>query len=232
MRTRRYLSAAAIIGLLVAAITGCASDTAEPEPPAADPPPASAEAAATWISGGEAIALITWGSSSIDCIPTAQEATENGTALTVELIDPPADAVCTADYAPRATYVSVPQNFDTAEGATLSFSGLGLSGQVSLPQRALTPGAGGEGEPSASWFAPGGLVLLTWGSSTCPPVVEGIGDTAEGARVSFKTDENQVCTMDFVPRLTLLQVTAPASTEGYVLTLVGGNLDGAVTVEG
>ena len=42
------------------------------------------------------------------------------------------------------------------------------------PDATATPGSSTEYQPSAGWFDDGGLVLLTWGSSSCAPVVESV----------------------------------------------------------
>src|SRR5690606_29565730 len=93
-----------------------------------------------------------------------------------------------------------------------------------------TPGDATDYLPSAGWFDDEGIVLLTWGSSTCPPVVENVDVQDAGATVTFATEDG-ACTMDMVPRATLLGMTGDVDDdEDFVLTLVGGNLDGTVNV--
>jgi hypothetical protein len=61
----------------------------------------------------DAFALLTWGSSS--CVPTVENvvATTPG-EIAVTFATPPADQVCTADFGPRVTVVTVPDLDDDA----------------------------------------------------------------------------------------------------------------------
>src|SRR5690606_23435802 len=97
--------ALAAVSLVALALVGCATAAPSGEP---DPVIAGAMAVdAAWLDGGRMIALVTGGSSS--CVPVATDATvaDDG-GLDVTLEDPETD-VCTADLAPRATLVGVPE---------------------------------------------------------------------------------------------------------------------------
>ena len=237
------MGVAALAASLVVALAGCAElePTSAPIPSAeasggssTDPSEApSTDPAAAWLDGGRAIALVTWGSSSTACAPKAADVTAEGQTVTVALAGPPADTACTADFAPRATYVAVPDGVETTKDVTLSFRGDQFSGRVTLPGRTSSASGGAEDMmPSAGWFASDGIVLLTWGSSSCPPVVQDVAEKDGGATVSFVTDTTRACTRDLAPRLTVLEVTAPQDPTGFTLTLKGDGLDGTVAVAG
>jgi len=85
--------------------------------------------------------------------------------------------------------------------------------------------------PSAGWFDDEGIVLLTWGSSSCPPVVNDVQSTDAGATVTFQ-EVDGVCTMDLAPRVTPILLPQEAADGAFELTLVGGGLDGTVAVHG
>ncbi|GAA4481140.1 hypothetical protein [Microbacterium panaciterrae] len=235
MRKRTGLAIAALAATLTLTLAACAQ--LEPTTPAAPTTAPSAapstDPAAAWLDGGRGIALVTWGSSSIACAPAVADVQAEGQTVSVTLAGPAADIVCTADFAPRGTYVAVPQGVDPTKDVALSFQGDTFGGRVPLAgNSAIDGGSKTEGKPSAGWFAPDGIVLLTWGSSTCPPVIEKLVEAKSGATVTFATDATKVCTRDFVPRLTVLGVTTPADPAGYTLTLTGDHLDGEVPVIG
>ena len=96
-----------------------------------------------------------------------------------------------------------------------------------------TPGSSTEYAPTAGWFDDGSLVLLTWGSSSCAPVVEDLEGSGASGTATFATDDDQVCTMDMAPRATILEFGEDAvDDDAFTLTLVGGGLDGTVEVRG
>ena len=76
-----------------------------------------------------------------------------------------------------------------------------------------------EGEPQAAWVGQGGQLAVTlWGSSTCPQVGETnrvVEKAGEGNRVAIdlvQRDENEVCTMDFVPHTTVFWTPMDVTT--------------------
>lgn len=235
MRIRTGLALAAIAASLTIALAGCAQlepvSAPIPTGEATSTPEPSTDPAAAWLDGGRMIGLVTFGSSSLDCTPVAQEVSAEGQTITVTLAEPAPNAVCTADFTARATPIAVPEGVDATKDVTVSFDGAGFQGRVPLAGSSRL-GSTAQGQPSAGWFAPNGILLLTWGSSTCRPVVSGLTEEASGATATFQADANRVCTMDMVPRISVLGVTAPADPTDYVLTLKGDNLDGRVTVVG
>ena len=72
-----------------------------------------------------------------------------------------------------------------------------------------------------------GIVLLTWGSSTCLPIIDKVDESDTAITVNFKTVDG-ACTMDMVPRATLIGLAE--KNDSRALTLVGGGLDATVTV--
>jgi hypothetical protein len=232
---RTGLAVAVLAATVTLALAGCAElEPASPPVPTADSTTEpSTDPAAAWLDGGRGIALVTWGSSSTACTPAVAEVRADGQNVAVTLATPPADTVCTADFGPRATWIGLPKEVDPTKGVALSFQGDQFQGRIALAGSG-DANAGGQTErkPSAGWFAPDGIVLLTWGSSTCKPVVEKLESAADGATVTFQTDATQMCSMDFAPRLTILSVTAPADPAGYTLKLTGDHLDGEVPVLG
>ncbi|MDR6866573.1 putative small secreted protein [Microbacterium resistens] len=212
--------------------------TAQPgtAPPASDgpasPDPLDDEPTAAWLDDGRAVALVTWGSSS--CPPRVGEVAGDAQTVTATIVEPDPNIVCTADFAPRATTIVLPAGVDPSKDVTLVTTG-GVETKVRLPGNASltgTPGQPTEYTASAGWFSATGIVLLTWGSSSCPPVVSGIEERSDGAAVSF-SGESRICTMDMAPRATVLGLSAaPATTDGYTLTLQGDSLDGTVKVIG
>ena len=188
---------------------------------------------AAWLDDGRMFAVVTWGSSS--CIPTTTDVTADGQTVTVTLSEGEADQACTADLAPRASLVALPEGVDPTQDVELIVSLGSATDDVDLDGNSALTGIPGESTdyaPSAGWFDDGALVLLTWGSSTCPPMVDSIEASGDAGTVAFVT-EDRVCTMDMAPRATIIdfgdQVDDDAE-DGFVLTLVGDNLDATVDV--
>ncbi len=122
----------------------------------------------------------------------------------VEFAAPETDTACTSDLVPRVTLVGVPQDVDPAESLDIEVTGDEYFGQVELEGvEGLDPSGETDYEPSAGWAtAPGQFVILTWGSSTCIPVIEDVAATGPAeVTVTYQTPpDNQACTMDMVPR--------------------------------
>lgn len=211
--TNRTITASALLLLGALALAGCATTPgAAPGPAdtAGSSPAEESELDAAWLSGGTAIGLVTFGSST--CQPIVGEATASGQTVTVELTEPEA-AACTRDYVPRASYVPLPEGVDASLDVELVVTGA-YRGDTDLDALAgeLPPASGDDPmvdmQSSAGWFDDGGLVLLTYGSSSCPPVFESVAVGAEGTvdAVIAEPAADQVCTADFAPRLSVLQV--------------------------
>lgn len=222
---RRFTSLLAAGGaavLVTAALSGCATPTAGSPTPTDRP--ADAEVSAAWLDDGRSIGLVTLGSST--CVPWAESATLEGDVLVVGLADSDPDAACTADFAPRATVLSVPDGVDPGDDLRIRVGGDGISGETTLGGVAGLAGPGGETDylPSAGWTSTAGqFVLLTWGSSTCVPVISGVAATAAAeVTVTFETPPaDQVCTMDMAPRGTVVQVDGLEKPDGAEAVLTG-----------
>lgn len=96
---------------------------------------------AAWTAEPGLLYVITYGSSSCPVLAEAQaESAESGVQVT--LIPPPADGICTMDWAPTTTVVAVPEGTD--ETAPLSVA-LGDQATVEVAPRAAE---GEAGEPA------------------------------------------------------------------------------------
>ncbi|MFH8251540.1 hypothetical protein ACH3VR_14305 [Microbacterium sp. B2969] len=223
------LGALALAGLLLA---GCASTTSGTS--ASSPEPATEETAtpdpdlgAAWLDNGNMIGLVTLGSST--CVPVAEEATYTDGTLNVTLAAPAASTPCTSDLVPRVTLVSVPKGVDASKNLPIEVSGDQYLGQVELPG---VSGLTGTGEtdynPSAGWATvQGQFVILTWGSSSCPPVIQDVAATGPAeVTVTYETPAaNQVCTMDMAPRAAVAAVNDLEETTGVSAILTGDAFD-------
>ena len=181
-------------------------------------------------------AVITWGSSG--CVPQVDEVSADGQTVTVTVVDLEGEdgeeKVCTADYAPRASVGALPEGVDPTAEITLNVTYGDIVDDVDLDGNAAfagKPGGSTEYQPSAGWFDDGSLVLLTWGSSSCAPVVESVEGSGNAGTVTFVTDADQVCTMDMAPRATIIAFPDDdVDDDDFTLTLTGGGLDGTVMV--
>lgn len=241
---RLLTSAAGIIaaGLL---IVGCTGTPGSGAPTSSSAPSAGSEAATdddaddiegALLDDGVMFAVITTGSST--CVPQVGEVSADGQTVTVTLVDPEGDdgeaAACTKDLVPRASLGELPAGVDPTAEITLQVTYGDLRDDVELdgdPQATGTSGLD-SGTPSAAWFDDGGLVLLSWGSSGCAPVVESLEASATAGMVTFVTDDEQICTMDMAPRATVLDFGDDVVDDDvpFTLTLVGGGLDGTLQV--
>ncbi len=101
-------------------------------------------AGAAWAPGDGLLYVITYGSSSCPTTAQAQAADDEGTVV-VTLVPPPADAICTMDYAPTTSVVGVPAG--AGSGGPVSVR-LGDAGTVEVTPRPAP------GEPGpAAWVA-------------------------------------------------------------------------------
>ena len=228
----RRSSLAGLGALAIAAVllTACASSgpntpaTTEPTEEAITPDP---DLGAAWLDGGRLVGLVTLGSST--CIPQAEAAELVDGVLEVTLVEPAEDEACTADLVPRVTLVDVPDDVDPAQVLPISVSRENYFGEVDLPGVA---GLTGEGEtdnlPSAGWSTvQGQFIVLTWGSSTCVPVISDVAATGP-AQVTVNYDdvpENQVCTMDMVSRAQVTAVNGLTGVADVQAVLTGGEFD-------
>lgn len=209
VRARSLVAGFGLALLAAGMLSACASagpGSSSTPTSSSSPSGEEAELDAAWVDGGRMIAIVTQGSST--CVPTAGEPTYADGVLTVELEDPSDDTACTMDYVPRATLVGVPEGVDPTQDLEIKVTGT-YAGDTDLDG---VPGlaAGGETDylPSAGWADDGQFVIVTWGSSGCPPVVESVEATSSSeVTVTFATPPaDQVCTMDMSPRATVAQV--------------------------
>lgn len=237
----------AVLSVLAAAllIAGCTSTPGADAP--TDAPSDSSSAGSSddlddvegvLLDDGRLFAVVTWGSST--CVPQVDQVSAEGQTVSVTLVDADADGdgatACTADLAPRASIGALPEGVDPTKEVALQVTYGDVVDDVELdgdPSFTGTPGTSSEFTPSAGWFDDGSLVLLTWGSSSCAPIVEAIEGSGAAGTVTFVTDEAQVCTMDMAPRATVLAFgDDTVEDDAFTLTLVGGGLDGTVEVRG
>ncbi|MFG6493656.1 hypothetical protein [Microbacterium sp. P03] len=226
---RRLLAICLTLGAAAAALSACATPTAGS--PASSSPPTGdgtvvTELDAAWLDSGRAVAIITSGSST--CLPIADEPMYADGKLTVELTDPEA-AACTQDLVPRASVVTLPEGVDPTKNLEIVVTGT-YAGDTDLDGDASLTGIPGQPTdylPSAGWFDDGAFVLLSWGSSTCVPVLESAEATgASEVTVTFQTPPaDQICTADMAPRTTIIDVTGLEEDSGAQLVLSGGEFD-------
>lgn len=224
MRIRRSaaITAAGAALMLVAVLGGCASNAA----PAATT--TEVEVAAAWLDGGRMIGIVTEGSST--CVPVAGEVTAAGNTITVTFEDAATDQICTADIAPRVTLASVPEGVDPTKDITLHVSGDGIAGSASIPGVAgLAAGGATDYAPSAGWTGVDGqFVLLTWGSSSCAPVVQSLTAAETTVTMTFENPApDRMCTLDMAPRAIVAEVDGLQVVADVQLTLTGDSFDGA-----
>jgi hypothetical protein len=225
---RRLLAVPVALVLAGFALAGCATPVASApsSSPTEDGGSTEAEVDAAWLDDGRIIGLVTMGSSG--CVPAAEEATlEDDGTLTVTLVEPDADTVCTTDFVPRVTLVEVPEGVDPAEDLAITVTGAGYESSTELEGvEGLAGGGMTDYLPSAGWTSVDGqFVLLTWGSSSCPPVIAEV--TASGpaeVTVTFETPAaDQVCTMDMAPRATVVGVVDPLEEDSDVSLVLTGS---------
>ncbi|MEV8218409.1 hypothetical protein AB0O65_01440 [Microbacterium sp. NPDC077391] len=237
MTRSRTLPVVATLAAVALLSTGCATRPGSDAPTSSRAPSGASsapvadgvsEVEVAWIDGGRAVALLTWGSSS--CEPTVDDVSAAKQGIRV-ILAASGEKACTDDLAPRALMVPVPEGVDVTSDVEVEVVHGQRTDIADLEALAETPQGQTDFQPTASWYDDGGLVLLTWGSSSCRPVVDDVQATDAGATVTFQ-DIDRPCTMDMAPRLTPLSVPGDRSDGPYELTLVGGGLDGAVAVEG
>ncbi|MDW4573649.1 hypothetical protein R8Z57_12785 [Microbacterium sp. M3] len=225
VRTRSLVAGFGLALLAAGVLTACATPAGSGSTPAPSSSSSTggddSEISAAWLDNGSTIGLVTLGSST--CVPVAGDVSYDKGVLTVELVEPDEDAACTKDFVPRVTLVGVPEGVDPADELEITVSGAGVTGDTDLDGVADLP-ATEEYAPSAGWTGEDGqLVILTWGSSGCPPVVENVEATgASEVTVTFATPPaNQVCTMDMAPRGTVAVVEGLEEDSGAVAILTG-----------
>lgn len=242
-RAAAALSAAALSAAAVLMLSGCTAGPGATAPSSTPVPSTSAGAGAdddyddieaTILDDGRLFAVVTWGSSS--CVPQVDTVSANGQTVSVELVETDANAVCTNDMVQRASVGALPEGVDPTKEITLQVTYGEVADDVDLdgsPSFTGAPGSSTEYTPSAGWIDDGSLVLLTWGSSGCLPVVEELSGSGATGTVTFVTDDEKACTMDMAPRATIISFgDDQVEDDDFTLILVGGGLDGTVQVRG
>lgn len=227
-RTRNALAGLGLAVLLTGVLTACA--TGSGGTPSTAPPDddngsgTEQEVSAAWLDGGRAIGIVTQGSST--CIPTAEETTYDSGVLNVTLVDVEGDTACTADLAPRVSLVMVPGDVDPTQDLEIKVTGDGWTGDTELDG---VPGLASGGEtdylPSAGWTdVDGQFVILSWGSSSCVPMVENTELTSDTEITVTFVDppEDQVCTMDMAPRGTVTAIIDPVDDDTDMFAILEG----------
>lgn len=243
---RPVLSASALLAAVLL-VAGCTASPGETPPTSGTSPDDSGQSSspaadddieAAWLDDGRMFAIVTTGSST--CVPMIDEVSAEGQRVAVSLVDPPSgddtEKVCTTDLAQRASLGALPEGVDPSQDVEFIVTIGDITEDAELDGNSdltTTPDDVTKAAPSAGWFDDDGIVLLTWGSSTCPPVAEGVEAQKGGATITFDT-EDKVCTMDMAPRATVLGLPNNGDDDrddaDFTLTLVGGGLDGTVDV--
>ena len=227
---RRLLALPAAVLLAGFALAGCATPVAggpSSSPGSSTGGSTEQEIDAAWLDNGRMIGIVTQGSSG--CVPIAEDATLDGAVLSVTLVEPDAQTACTADYAPRVTLVSLPEGVDPAQDLEIQVTGDGRHGDTDLDGVAgLTPGAETDYLPTAGWTdADGQFVILTWGSSTCAPMIETVTTSgpSDVTVVFASPPADQVCTMDMAPRAVIATVQGLEDDSETFAVLTGAEFD-------
>ncbi len=212
---RRLAPALAGIALAALALAGCSTTNLSGDAPSDVPPAGEFEVDAAWLAGGSLITIVTYGSST--CVPMLDDVVLDGGVLVVSLNEADAE-VCTADLVPQPTLVGVPEGVDPAKELEIQVTLGDAFGETDLD--AYAGGPVEEYTPSAGWVDDGVVAILTWGSSSCAPVVESaVAETPTEVVVTFVTPAaDQVCTMDMAPRVAIAPVEGEVSDEA-TLTL-------------
>lgn len=242
MRSPSRFALAAALAASLLLVAGCAQSPASSAPTSTSDPAAPSDASvgertaadveAAWIDEGRGFAVVTWGSSS--CLPLVEAISAEGQAVSVTLADPAGADACTDDLIPRASSVGLPSGVDPTSEVEISvtYGDLVADTELDALGGAVDPDSQTDFQPSAGWFDDQGVVLLTWGSSTCPPQLEKIDQTATFATATFATVE-AACTKDMVPQLTILGMpNEHEADEAMTLVLTGGGWDAEITVLG
>jgi hypothetical protein len=223
------LGALALASLALAGCATPAGGSPSSEPTTQNTVESDPDLGAAWLDNGRLVGLVTLGSST--CVPAlADQAQYTDGVLHVELAAPEADQACTMDLVPRVTLVGVPEDVDPQENLQIEVTGDDYFGQVELAGvEGLDPSGETDYQPSAGWAtAEGQFVVLTWGSSTCVPVMEDVAATGPAeVTITYQTPpDGQVCTMDMVPRAAVAAVDDLEEDSDVELILTKGGFLG------
>lgn len=211
--------AAALAGLLMLALAGCA--TASPGAAPSSAPESGIGIEAAWLDGGRMIALVT---PVPVCAPLVSEVEVDEDGTLQVILEDAEGASCAEDSVQQAVGVSLPDGVDPAQALAVRVTyGVDSRGETTLD--GYTGAAATDFAPSAGWVRDGLLAILTWGSSTCGPAVESAtASAADAVTVTFAAPPaDRMCTMDMAPRVTLAEVDGAAGGAPVTLTLTGGS---------
>lgn len=234
--SRRSSSLVAGVGLavlLTGVLTACATGSGSGPAPSGTATGSGGgagteiEVDAAWLDNGRVVGLVTQGSSS--CPPTAGDVALNGAVLEVTLVEPAADTACTRDMAPRVTLVDLPSEVDPSQELEIRVTGEGYYGDTDLDGvDGLDPSGETDYLPTAGWTdTDGQFVVLSWGSSSCVPVLESAAASGpDEVTVTFVTPpDDQVCTMDMVGRGTVVFADGLEDDSDVFAVLTGAEFD-------
>ncbi|MGC5171654.1 hypothetical protein ACLQ2Q_13495 [Microbacterium sp. DT81.1] len=191
-----------------------------------EPPAVASSPAAAWLENGGAVAIVTWGDGS--CTPALGDSTLWDSRFVVELMDPVGEE-CSGESVPRPTLAPLTEPLALTEELEIVLAG-DYEGVIRLAGDPEPPPEVGFAEPSAGWYSPDGFVLLTWGSSSCPPEVASTEVTAEDeVTVVFVASGESPCTADLARRATIAEVDEAGLGDGRVTAILQG--DGSDDIE-
>lgn len=188
---------------------------------------------AAWVDEGRAVAVLIEDSEGCGPIVSSVQAKRQTVTIT---LDEPAEQKhgCILDIIEPARVAMLPKGVDPKRDVTLVVQHGANTWHAKLrgnPSLAGTPGDDSLRTPTAGWVSDDKLVLLTWGSSSCHPVVTSTELTDDGAIVHF-ADSPSACTTDLVPRTAVIEFDGFEGTdaEAFELSLRGGRADGRAIV--
>ena len=191
--------------------------------PSPSPSPTLSAPAAAWLNDGRLVAVVTPGSA--DCVPIVGDIVVAAETLVVELTDP-VDESCEGEDALRASLVIPTEALNATRDHEIVLTG-DYEGVISLPSHpdAVFPPPFGpfQPEPNAGWFSADDFVLLTYGSSSCPPLAGSATITAaDEVTVNLVPSSEGQCTLDFSPRLTVVETDGSGLGDGSVTAALNG----------
>lgn len=228
----KLLALASAISLMALSLSACSSDQAEPS---ATPSPSdntsdaqnTFDLEAAWLSGGDSIVLVTRGSS--NCLPSVTEVSASGTSQLKVTLEPAAeDLACLRDFVPQFNVIEAPSDLDRSAPITLKVEYLDAIATAELAAVSDYTSGTLELTDSAGWASDTSIVLVTYGSSSCVPMLESAARDAEGNVVVNFADlaTEQACTADLAPRFTFIEGIESGKTDGVNLILNGDGYAG------
>lgn len=202
--TAALLASAALFG----ALTACTA--ASPTASSGGSTAPASEVGAVWLDGGRVLGVLTQGSST--CAPVAADPTLDAEGVLHVLLAPSMGSACADDLVWRATLIAAPTAIDRADELRVEVTGEAQA-TVALPGVDVGAAPAEEYAPSAGWSTiDDTLVVLSWGSSSCPAVLAS-ADAAGPGEVELRfaeLDATRSCTMDMVPRAVIARTPADA----------------------